>query len=763
MSEPSLLAAFIPLTLESYARFVKAEGAHFAEAAASIVADGQQDWLILRYLKTEEALFVAYIFNWADRSDAITARPYYEALLRAANYMSDGATGRVLISADAMNCTRDELELVLTLSKANGAARERGLTDDDKRAFNTLLDTDMFGAKIYQQSYQEMMGKPAVLDKTIRRQALAIIEARGRAIALERVPAATLLAPVRLFEKYHYNGHFMLFEGRSPLIGFDPLTTVQRPWGACDCAHAAIGRHVVATDPSAFCVVSTKGGEGGTVYRDAQHVYAPDGRIIPGADPATIKFAGGFFLRDAERWFTIEGTPLDGAGPDARVDNSLYYWRNALLIGAPAVYMGSQRLPLDGASTIVRHTERRTVQRQREVRLAWLTDRDGDLVVYDSASLDGPIIERTDRPERRLGELATRTVLDDVPPRLAAVEAFEEVAQSLGQDDEGPTALADYAAKWLAQNSELYLREDPFNGRFWSVVVQCVGALRQQSRHSELLTLVATIHADAWIEPSVYRQTAVARVALGQHEEAIDDVRLALACNASDIDQLFDDAALAALFDDKTFRSLKAYRAAAKGQHRTFLPDAVLRSIAAKSEKVGDVGSGSGLGRSSVARSVTGLDIGFVIGLGSLLTTRYYIPDEAAIVQGFPDAVTRETYRSLLISTADAIVRANLRDDYPPYIDVGFYRGICTIPGLSAAVHLAGALDLFADGWFWVDVKRDDRKTRPEFTEAVAALGRMGKALIASPNSADNSLWADVSNHPAASPYVALAEALRIE
>ena len=123
MSEPSLLTAHVPLEKASYERFIKQITPAFATAAASIIIDNSEDWLVLRYVKAEQALLLAFVFRWSDQAEAIMRRPYFSELLRVTDFMADGTSGRALISAGAMNFMADEIDAAFTLIPA-GAHRD---------------------------------------------------------------------------------------------------------------------------------------------------------------------------------------------------------------------------------------------------------------------------------------------------------------------------------------------------------------------------------------------------------------------------------------------------------------------------------------------------------------------------------------------------------------------------------------------------------------------------------------------------------------
>ncbi|MCF1503474.1 DKNYY domain-containing protein [Afifella sp. H1R] len=740
MTEPSLLAAHVPLEKDAFDRFLKTIAPVFAEPAASIIVDRSEDWLILRYLKSEAAAFLAFIYNWGDTGEEIMARPYFDAFLKIADFMPEGASGRLLISAGAMNFLTDPIDAAFTLTKKGGARRDDdGLDEDEKKRFDALLNKYMFGSKPYEQPYQEAIGRSTVLGARIRRRVRTLIETRRREIARERLPQATLLRPVRLFEGFHYNGHFTTHydTGRLwPLPGFDAFTAEQTSWGAKDARHAVVGRRLIETDPASFRAIPTEPEMERCLYRDDRQVYTPTGEVISGADPESFEYVGGGYARDKRRWYTIEGTVLDDVGKEGHVDTRLYYTRDALLIGERAVYLGGKPLPVDPGSVEVVRLERVRQRGMREHSLGWLVDRDGALIIHDVISaFKEPEWQRTDDPEAlwdALKEADEKTLLPPLPRELHEFEAI------CPKDDPDPAQLqliAEFGAGWFARNTEAFLAERPFDDRFWWLMVKYFYACWTLGRGDDIVELYERVAADAWWNPYVFHHAACAYVAAGDHQPALKAVYLALACGYDRIDDMLVDQDLSPLFSRDEFQRLKAFREANKQVRRPFLPLVALQSLATRAFDDG------------------------AMSLVWSLTNRFFIPDRAALENRLPDQEIRNLYRQLLLQVADDLVRAQWDGTDEIRLDKRFYRRIRDIEGLSPAVHLAGALFLFSEGFFWVDMKRDDNEERGEFVEAVEALGRMRQALAENPAAAEDALWMDLSTHAFVAPFVALADA----
>jgi hypothetical protein len=75
-------------------------------------------------------------------------------------------------------------------------------------------------------------------------------------------------------------------------------------------------------------------------------------------------------------------------------------------------------------------------------------------------------------------------------------------------------------------------------------------------------------------------------------------------------------------------------------------------------------------------------------------------------------------------------------------------------------VHLFGAIALYREGLFWVDLQGDDSEPRPEFAEALAALERMRTSMAAEPTELFDLLWQEIAHDDVTAPFIAMAEKL---
>ncbi len=567
MSEPSLLAAYVPIAPGPFGRFLKRASPAFAEAAARIVIDNGEDWLILRHLKTQSAVFLAFIFRWGDAAEEIMARPFFQVFLEITDFMPDDASGRLLISAGAMNFLSDDIDAAFTLTRSEGARRDEPLDPGEKQRFDGLLNTHMFGAKLYEQPYGEAMRASTVLDARIRRKVETLLLERQRRVAIERVPDATPLKPVRLFQGYHFNGRFMLhyLHGRiTPLPGFDPVTTVQTPWGRRMHRHVAIGPHVIATDPSRLRVIPVKNIDDQYLARDDRHAYAVGGAVVAGADAKTFAYAGGGYARDRSRWYRLDGSLIEGVGAEGRVDDRLYFHRDSLLIGEAAVYLGGVHLPVDPGSLQIRRLERMH-RRGRQLCLGWLSDKDGDLVFRDLVGLfDGPQWTRTNEPEARIEAWIAEDDEALLPPLQRALAAFEAICPSRDPDLAELRAIAEFGKSWVREHAGAFAAERPFEPRFWRLVARYFHACRELGQSEEIRALYPKLERDAWADPRLFHHAAWAYAASGDAVNALAAVRMALACGYEQIDDLFVDQDLEPLFGSEAFQQLKEFREANK-------------------------------------------------------------------------------------------------------------------------------------------------------------------------------------------------------
>ncbi|MEQ1649411.1 MAG: hypothetical protein ABL898_12560 [Hyphomicrobiaceae bacterium] len=77
MSEPSLVTALPPMEQDTFRTLMRGPlGDAYAEAVARILINGLEDLIVLPWLKTEQAAFIAVIHRWEDRPDEVMPRAY---------------------------------------------------------------------------------------------------------------------------------------------------------------------------------------------------------------------------------------------------------------------------------------------------------------------------------------------------------------------------------------------------------------------------------------------------------------------------------------------------------------------------------------------------------------------------------------------------------------------------------------------------------------------------------------------------------------
>jgi hypothetical protein len=743
MTEPALLTAFIPMGVQTYQRFLKGKGGEaFARAAADIIVNGSEDYLVLRYLKTEAALYLAYIFRWADLPEDIVKRPYFKGILDAGGLVTPGARGRALISPGALNFLSDGVEAAFTITSGD-SRRDDNVPDDEMRFFDGLLNTYVFkGAEIGAKSYQEAMLNAKVLDPKLRKQVGALLELDRQRVARERVPKATALHPVRLFEAYHYNGHFVVFRetgglGVRPAPGLDPDDLRPAPWGASDSRHVVVSGRVIETDPSDFKVHVC--GEEPTFFTDARYVYGPDLAVLPGADPKKFRCIKGAFAHDKMRWYNWKGVALPDVGNAAQVDDSLYFLRFNLLVGDQSIYMGETRLPLHAASCTIKRLEQFPPGPFTSFILGWFADKDGDLIVA-SHSLDQELrLERTTDPEVLWQNLKSAGVK---PPGTRFKELWNDLRAATpmalkATDVETQTAFMKFFESWQTEAFAVHCGEQRYADHFWTAINNYFYCCWHQKQYRKIVDLYVTIEQDAWWHPELFHHTACAFVALGDLDLAVREVRRALTYGYQKIDSLMTDPDIRRLFDLDAFKLLKAFHEANTDPHKRFLPIELVENLAAN-------------GSMTVTYKVI-----------SAVMLRFFVPGHSAILAAYAEETAeRAAYLKALTSVIDGLVNKAWQKEQKPYDFDKLYRAIGDIPGLSPATHLVGALSLYSEGLFWVDMSGDDSKPRVEFAESIRALGRMKTCLATDPDLAADPVWTAFANNAVAAPFIAMAHAL---
>ena len=732
MTEPSLLVADVPMDESAFRGFVAGEaGKAFAEAAARIVIDGSDDFLMLRYAKREAALFLAFVFRWADLDTDIVKRPYFKALLGVGASMAPGARGSIMISPGAMNFLIDGIDAVFAATP-EGVQRQEAAAPGDVARIDDLLNRYLFRGRgdMGAGAYREAIRDRNVLDTRLRKRVERLLEAHRRTVARERLPEATPVLPVRLFDHFHYNGHFVVYTGLDalrPLPAIDPATLRQRPYGASDARHVIVEGRVLETDPDSFKALGRV--EQARFYRDARRVYDAKMRPIEAADPKTFRIVSPAFARDRARWYDWKGTVLPDVGEKASFDDRFYFLNFHLLIGDRSIYMGETRLPVDAGSFEIRKSE----YVANELVLLWAADREGDIVVSARALRDKtPRIERTREPEAVWA--ARRAVTREHSPLGLAYRDLDAATPQTMQGEAACRTFVAFFEGWLGLHSSLFTGARRFDDYLWRGInnyLYCLWTLREPQK---MIAYYQTVEEAAWWNPFVFHHTACAYVALGELDRAVGEVRRALAHGYERADDLLADADLAALFDRPDFHALKVWRESAGKLRRTLLPLELVSALASD----------------SIATSSR--DVMHAV------ERRYRLPSDAQISHLYAGREAEAAaYRAAWAKTLNGLAFAQWRAGANFHVFRQFYAGAEDVPGLSPGTHLCGALAQFREGFSRADFNGDRFEPSEEFALADAALRRMRAALAADPARADDPFWRELEASDLAAPFITMA------
>lgn len=739
MTEPSLLTCCAPMSEAGFKTFCRKSGPAFAQAAAEIVAAGSEDFLLLRYLKKEQALYLAFVFRWADRSKDIERRDYFNALLEAGPLMPEGGEAWVMIAYGAMNFLSDGIDKAWLMSR--DGARESMPDAAALARYDALLNANLFRKGLLDKAYQAAMQNSTVLAAALRKQAETLLGVRRRRMAVEMAPKATPEKPVCFFSGYHYNGRFVVRYDTgvlTPLPTLDPATMEQKPWGAVDARHAVIGDAVVETDPAVFRAVKTPGGSELSFYRDSRFVYSAQGEPLAGADPATFRHVKAGYLRDDKSWWFFDATPLVGVGDQARVFDELYFFASAFLIGEAAVYVGKRRLDADAATfEILRSEVVMSPHYRRQNGLVHGRDKDGEFIV---SIIEGePAFERTREPKTIWEKFTTREpAWSDDLAYAREIEAFrprwlDEAAYADG-DVENLEILRGYVAAfepWF-DREEPRFRAAPIhalnaNSTFWRAFISFFYACRHIGADEKLARLYRRLEPIAWAQPELFLYAPRSLARLGAKAEAAEALGRGMAAGC-DMGFFFASPEAATLDGNDKYVALKAFYERHGWQRKPFLSFGILESIAATSASIKSEGD---------------------------IASDFFIPSNEDIDAAFSDPAEAAAYRNALTRATNDYARRRLAAG-GARLDKDFYRRVRELPDLPAATHLLGAMGLFSEGWFWIDLSPTLERERNEFVEAMQALVRMKQAL-ARDGAMEDPLWRQVMARGDLKPFAALA------
>jgi hypothetical protein len=457
---------------------------------------------------------------------------------------------------------------------------------------------------------------------------------------------------------------------------------------------------------------------------------------IEGADPRSFKCTRHGFAHDSQRWYYFKGDVLSDVGTNGRIDNSFCL---TLLIGDGAIYMGPVRLPLDAASFSIRRLQ--NPGSGVGLALAWFSDKDGDLIVSSRTPTQQLKIERTGNPEQLWESLRSQPA-EEPQIALATPRLHEAMRQEMDSGD-GQRAYAEFFESWLEKNFETYRTEWPLDHGFWRAANNYFYCCWQLGEPAKILHLYPKIEGGAWWNPFIFHHTACAFVAAGDLDAAAREVYRALVYGYERVDDLLIDPDIAPLSRNEFFQSLKAYREQSREQSRPLLPAELMRKPGPPSISLYD----------ELMREIQ---------------RRFVLPTEKVIAAAYAGRPTEElAYRQALRAFVNNYARAiwlsgaHSGAHFSSFKDI--YKRIADVSGLSAMVHLFGAIALYSEGFFWVDLQGDDSEPRPEFAEALAALQRMRTAMIAEPTELSDPEWREIAHGDVTAPFIAMAEKLAPE
>lgn len=737
MSEPCSFTALIHMTPEAFAALMRSKTLDpLADAIVRIVTNGLNDVVVFKYLKKDEALFAHCYFHYEEPLEALLEAPGIAAILAASAFKDMDTVDRAVISHDANNFTQSE--------PSAGFVIRRGAVDRDDSfdapaiaAFDRLQDQHFFKLAETFGDGGHWIHNRRVLDTKLRRKVQRKLEARQRLIAKERIPTATALRPVRLFDKYHYNGRFMLWSGRSPILPLpqiDPHTVRQTAYGAADADHVVVDGVVLRTNPAKFKALRN---DNTTYFVGPDAVY--DAKMIPvaQADPKTFALVHGTFARDKERWwYTYRGEQLEDVGDAARIDDSLYFATLVLLLGDRSVYLGDRRLPVHAPSCRVVRTK--PLRRDPFYGgLIWLADDEGDSIIScvgrygQEVRLD---VRRTAQPDAAWSdaEAAWEALVEGELP----MDVLGRETKKAQAGEVEASAFITFFEDWVSQHMEAHWREDPYNSFVWEGTERYFEMLLRQGAHEKLLDFYDKVGAEAWFHPPIFLHTALAYLALGQPEEAITEMRYAAVYSYSAASTLFEHPQIAPLLERDDVGDLQAFAA-------------FLRSRP---------GKGPPLPGELARHWLEAIPDRHKVKATQRFFTHFHIPNRAFLdsVRAV-DAERAALYERSLAAFINACMLDPSTRHYIAYDARRNYRIWGDLEGLHPAVHLIAASSLFAEGFFWIDMKAEDMP-HAEFERAVAALGR-AKQLAAQTPWEDDPDWQKIAADPAYGPLLDLVDA----
>lgn len=735
MSEPCSFTALVRMAPEAFAAAMRSDAADdLAVAIAHSVSDGSKDVAVVRYLKKEASVLLLWYFWCPEPLEALLKSAVVAALLRLAAFKDVGGTDRAAVSDDANNFNQTGPKVGFRFMPGR-VDRDDRFDPDEVEAFDHLQRQHFFRhLDRIERGNGQWFDDKRLLDPKLACKVAEVLEGRRRQIARESLPTATPLEPVRLFDKFHYNGLFVVHATPSmsvPLPSVDPYALRQTKYGAADAEHVIVGRSVIETDPTRFKVLKN---DSATFYATSDRVYNGELEAIDKADPKTFKLVGAY-ARDKKRWYDSRGMALDDVGDNARVDATLYFLPWTLLLGDRSVYLGSQRLQVDaGSCKLVR-----AVAKRRDPfngGLIWLRDKAGDCIVTCIGAFGRPsthTLQRTDDPLRLWQEEEStwdRLTTSDDPINTLQKET-RDLRKAVGDD---PQSLVTVFEAWASENLDPLWSDDRYNAVLWDAIEEYLQALIQVEAYDHAFTFFQRISSDAWFRPQIYVHAILALLeqqgAADAGRELVNLVRYhytaaSVIAKHPPIQSLIDEP------DQSHLKEYAAYAGALQGRGPPLPVELATLWLENTPENA----------KHGVLRHF-------------FCHFRMPRPElfEAVRQHNEGRAQHYETEIARLLNASIVDVATRQLTAYDARKNYANWR---SLPGLSPAVHLAAATALFSEGFLWID-QSTAKLPRPEFPEALAAL-RTARMLGSATEWANDASWRGMSRDPLYEPYLRLA------
>lgn len=549
MSQPVALIATISLDETSFKKFLRCQAAKdLATCIADVLSGHIPSYYVFRYLKPSNTLFAFFYFNHGNAPMLIESREL-AILHKLASFAGAGEAGYVLAHLDALNLGPDDLtnawrvidgksEPIEELSAATWAE----LRKDCAKYFYKAVDID----------FALNLSKKRIVDKSIVKRCEAIIETRRIEKLGTQLHLASFGRPLHFFGDYYFNGEFIYhaWQGITLLRDIDPASFRPMPYGAADNSYVVIGSVIRKVDVATFQKIQ----KGELIYfKDASCVYDERFRPMPEVDPSSFRLLTDYHAEDASHVYFCGKSFAKADLGSFKFYPAGYYHSQKLLVGERAIYLGGARLAVDPASFQIDAT--RELHRGGAFDIAYVArDKNASYLLTTHNTKRETIIIETDDPD---GAIAT----------LHAAYAAEQNADSeFPPSDKEDKAALDNFRTWANKHLDRLYGEyrykealSPYGATSWFYrgVNNFLFLLFQARQYEELLATYNKIRDTAWLNPHLFHHAACAYAALGQADEALEEVRKALIFGYEHMDRIWADEDLALIRNDPRFHALQ--------------------------------------------------------------------------------------------------------------------------------------------------------------------------------------------------------------